>query len=259
MAFDPSVFSGVQLDEVWLCCSACVCLSLSLSLWNQLRRCRQTCELASSTPFKWFFVLSIPVPESSILKFDADYVNPVPHPDCINSSSKDWEPRVFKNSCGEGMQRNVTVLWDVLELFLCFVALIASHRFWFRGMDAIMPMFSRTSSASLKKKGFAETLETLFFGPSKPSHIFLVIFVVRSPKFWRDFVQQVLMSLGTYSFSCEVASAKVLSLSFLRTCFYWLAVIRVAFRHKVSNTILLVGLSDAGKTTLFYQVVVHYG
>jgi hypothetical protein len=29
-------------------------------------------------------------------------------------------------------------------------------------MDAIMPMFSRTSSASLKKKGFAETLETLF-------------------------------------------------------------------------------------------------
>jgi signal recognition particle receptor subunit beta len=67
-------------------------------------------------------------------------------------------------------------------------------------------------------------------------------------------MQQLLMSLGTYSFSCEVASAKVLSLSFLRTCFYWLAVIRVAFRHKVSNTILLVGLSDAGKTTLFYQL-----
>jgi ABC-type phosphate/phosphonate transport system ATPase subunit len=70
------------------------------------------------------------------------------------------------------------------------------------------------------------------------------------------------MSLGTYSFSCEVASAKVLSLSFLRTCFYWLAVIRVAFRHKVSNTILLVGLSDAGKTTLFYQLrdgSVHQG
>lgn len=72
-------------------------------------------------------------------------------------------------------------------------------------------------------------------------------------------MQQLLMSLGTYSFSCEVASARVLSLSFLRTCFYWLAVIRVAFRRKVSNTILLVGLSDAGKTTLFYQVVVHYG
>jgi hypothetical protein len=251
----------VQLDEVWLCCSAFVCLSvcLSLCLWNQLRRRRQTCELASSTPFKWLFVISIPVSEASMLKFDADYVNPVPHPDCINSWSKDWEPRgfFFKN-CGEGMHRNVTVLWDVLELFLCFVALIVSHRFWFGGMDAIMAMFSRTSSASFKTKGFAETLETLFFGPSKPSHFFLVIFVVRSPKLWRDFVQQLLMSLGTCSFSCEVASSKVLSLSFLRTCFYWLAVIRVAFRRKVSNTILLVGLSDAGKTTLFYQVVVHY-
>jgi hypothetical protein len=31
---------------------------------------------------------------------------------------------------------------------------------------------------SLNKKGFAKTLETLFFGPSKPSHFFLVIFVV---------------------------------------------------------------------------------
>jgi hypothetical protein len=43
-------------------------------------------------------------------------------------------------------------------------------------MDAIMPMFSRTSSASLKKKGFPETLETLFFGPSKPSRFSLVTF-----------------------------------------------------------------------------------
>jgi hypothetical protein len=92
-----SVFSGVQLAEVWLCCSAFVCLSvcLFLCLWNQLRRCRQTCELASSTPFKWLFVISIPVSEASVRKFDADYVNPVLHPDCINSSSKDWEPRGF--------------------------------------------------------------------------------------------------------------------------------------------------------------------
>jgi hypothetical protein len=195
-----------------------------------------------------------------MLKFDADYVNPVPHPDCINSWSKDWEPRGFflklwEKECIE-MLRSCGMF---LSCF-CVLSLLSSVTdFGFGGTDAIMPMFSRTSSASLKTKGFAETLETLFFGPSKPSHFFLVIFVVRSPKLWRDFVQQLLMSLGTYSFSCEVASSKVPSLSFLRTCFYWLAVIRVAFRRKVSNTILLVGLSDAGKTTLFYQVVVHYG
>jgi len=166
---------------------------------------------------------------------------------------------VFKNSCGEGMQRNVTVLWDVLELFFLFCCSYCQSQILIQRHGCNNAYVLQDILGSLKKKGFTEALETLFFGPSKPSHFFLVIFVVRSPKLWRDFVQQLLLSLGTYSFSCEVASAKVLSLSFLRTCFYWLAVIRVAFRRKVSNTILLVGLSDAGKTTLFYQVVVYYG
>ncbi len=76
-----------------LCLRLSVCLSSCL--WHQLRRCRQTCELASSTPFRWLFIISIPVSEASVLKFYADYVNPIPHPDCINSSSKDWEPRGF--------------------------------------------------------------------------------------------------------------------------------------------------------------------
>ncbi len=87
-------FDSVALPSS-VCLSVCMSLCLSLCLWSQLRRCRQTCELASSTPFKWLFVISIPVPEASVLKFDADYVNPVLHPDCINSSSKDWEPRGF--------------------------------------------------------------------------------------------------------------------------------------------------------------------
>jgi hypothetical protein len=56
----------------------------------------------------------------------------------------------------------------------------------------------------------------------------------------------------------EVALFSTFAVLFVTMVFFYV-VIRVAFRRKVSNTILLVGLSDAGKTTLFYQVVVHYG
>lgn len=87
--FSSLCFLGVATRRsltLLLCLRLSVCL---LCLWHQLRRCRQTCELASSTPFKWLFIISIPVPEASVLKFYAHYVNPIPHPDCINSSSKD--------------------------------------------------------------------------------------------------------------------------------------------------------------------------
>ncbi|CAM6037983.1 unnamed protein product [Sphagnum compactum] len=51
----------------------------------------------------------------------------------------------------------------------------------------------------------------------------------------------------------EVALFSTFAVLFVTLVFFYV-VIRVAFRRKVSNTILLVGLSDAGKTTLFYQL-----